>query len=275
MVDFRCDASDGQQLNRLQQAVLVSLHLTFLQMDDVQPGERYRELWNGYMHDKGFTEPASLQQWWTALREWRNWSCDVQSTCNLNEQDMLMTQGPHRNMTTYTRAKIGGSDFRTRAMDSNVSSNNSYFLPFVSSEDVAAGGFPVWVGQFQSFIQVVPPWEYTGQPGSTVLHFGVARWCATPTPASTPISDLPLVMRDKFLPISEDNGYRFAAWPLHCVVPTNVAVVDLDEHFILRQTRCNRRIVTWAELQAAFPTGWHWIPGYWAVDGFQNTPASD
>ena len=275
MVDFRCDASDGQQLNRLQQAVLVSLHLTFLQMDDVQPGERYRELWNGYMHDKGFTEPASLQQWWTALREWRNWSCDVQSTCNLNEQDMLMTQGPHRNMTTYTRAKIGGSDFRTRAMDSNVSSNNSYFLPFVSSEDVAAGGFPVWVGQFQSFIQVVPPWEYTGQPGSTVLHFGVARWCATPTPASTPISDLPLVMRDKFLPISEDNGYRFAAWPLHCVVPTNVAVVDLDEHFILRQTRYNRRIVTWAELQAAFPTDWHWIPGYWAVNGFQNTPASD
>ena len=63
VVDFRLDASDGLQLNRLQQAVLVSLHLTFLQLDDVEPGERYGEVWDRYMHDKGCTEPASLQQW--------------------------------------------------------------------------------------------------------------------------------------------------------------------------------------------------------------------
>ena len=161
-----------------------------------------------------------------------------------------MTNGPHTRMATYNRADIGGVNFRIKRIDDSWESTNSYFLLDSHAHVQTTDDFFVWVGQFQDFIEVVPPWEYMGHPRSTVMHFAVVRWCTSPSPAILPLSDLPLILRNEFLPWSCENGYKYAVWDLTHVVPTNVAIIDLNKHFAIGQCMHRGRRFTWKMLQA-------------------------
>ena len=115
---------------------------------------------------------------------------------------------------------------------------------------------------------MVLPWEYKNDPRSTVMHFAVVRWCTYPSPAMLPLSDLPLILRNEFLPWSCENSYKYAVWDLTHVVPTNVAIVDLDKHFAIGRCMHRGRRITWKMLQAVIATDWHWLPGYCITQGF-------
>ena len=103
------------------------------------------------------------------------------------------------------------------------------------------------------------------------MHFGVVKWCAALSPAMLPLSDLPLILHNEFLPSNAENGYKYAVWDLANVVPTNVAVVDLDQHFSRERFFHRENRITWKGVQAAIPTHWHWLPGYLASQGLCST----
>ena len=250
------------------QAVLVSLHITFLHFVEGHQAARYQELWQKYKLEQGMTEATNLRQWWSQLQSWRTWGRGAADRLHLREMDVHMTSGPHTAMDTYNRADIGGVSFRAKQLDIKWDSTNSYFLPKSYDGNQSARDFFVWVGQFQTFIEVVPPWYYSEDPQATVMRFGVVKWCEAPSPAMLPLSDLPLIVKGEFLPISEENGYKYAVWDVTNVVPTNVAIVGLDEHFQLGRTVHRRRAISWKKVQAAIPADWHWLPGYCAAHGF-------
>ena len=266
-IDYHPRAGNVREVNKLHKAVLVSLHLAFLQIDDEQQGRRYKELWDSYVQEEGLAEPTSLRGWWTQLQKWSEWSRQARQRLNLQEMDMLMAQGPHRTMKTHSRAEIGGVPFRAKHLDAKQDSNNSYFFPLVADE-ASTEDFFVWVGQFCTSIDVVPPWEYTGNSESTLMHFGVTKWCTLPSPAMTPKSNLPLIVSDSFLSMNEENGYKYAVWDLNNVAPTNVAVIGVDRHIYLEGVSYKGRRLTWQTLQVAFPTDWHCLPGYWRGHGY-------
>jgi hypothetical protein len=250
------------------QAILVSLHITFLQFVEANECKRYKELWRMYMSEKHLQEACTLQHWWSQLQGWRTWSREAANRLHLQDMDLFMTNGPHTRMDAYNRADIGGVSFRASHLDDKWESKNSYFLQSSYDPAQCAQDFFVWVGRFQQFLEVVPPWQHSAAPSRTTMEFGVVKWCEVPLPAVLPLSDLPLIVKDEFLPPSHESAYKYAVWDLANVVPTNVAVVALDEHFHLRNIMHRGRTVSWRKLQVAIPSDWHWLPGYCCANGY-------
>jgi hypothetical protein len=225
------------KLDEIDPAAWVSLHKHFLE-DLVTDDEgrvvgydmsagpaveysRYAELWDMYIADVGHVPPiATTDQWKDKILGWRVWAGQQDG---LSGRDQRMCNGPQTQVTSYSRANIGGVRFRYKRLDTKAngmpkSSKNSFFLADLKP------GEKMSVGRFIAFYAVVPPGYSRALNRSyhNALQYAVTEWFATPHVHVTKSSRLPFVHNTII------DAHR--TWPLGAVMPVPIALAPLDEH---------------------------------------------
>lgn len=181
---------------------------------------RYRELWDEFLGAR--PKPKSKRDWLTSLCEWRHWG-EKDEQKDLSSFEKLMTRGPQRSITTFTRANVNGIKLRTKGLDGNKKSCNSYFMVEYKNNE---GNTDMDIGRAEYFFMHCPVGYLIGGD-NLLVPFVKAKWYAKPIPQHN-AAGLKFITTVEMQGTSEE--FLSPIWHAARILDIGVSLAPVDEY---------------------------------------------
>ena len=195
-------------------------------------------MWDEFLN--GRSEPEAPQAIMRFLEEWKTWGS---SNTALSTHEHVMTMGPMKSTTTFSRATINDLKLRTKQLDQGKKSCNSFF----SVEYQGNGTRHRDIGQAEYFFKHTPPGHLMVEE-RRLVPFVKARWFWWPEPRKSK-AGLELLTT---IEVNNSNSHCFISPIWHACnisdVGVSLAPVD-DHHHVPRNIRLGGRTVCKGELR--------------------------
>ena len=175
-------------------------------------------MWNEFLN--GQKQPTAPREIWRLLEEWKIWG---ESQTTLSTHEHMMTMGPTKCMTTFSRATINGLKLRTERLDQGKKSCNSFFL--VEYED--NGDSHRNVGQAKYFFLHTPPGHVMLEEGRLV-PFVKACWFWWPEPQKSKVGLEFLTTIE--MKNNESGDFISPIWLVDHILDVGVSLAPVDDH---------------------------------------------